>query len=591
MAPRGYWQAIIGDAALAIAIATILTIGWAWRDWAMLAQIHLPDTDDAMRLQQVRDWLGGQPFRDLSQHRLGLNGLTMHWSRLPDLVPGAIIAQLTPMLGTTRAELVAIIAWPAMLFIAALWLTGAVARAIDPALARTAIIVAAISYPATTLFMPGRIDHHGFQIVLMLVMVRALMLPGGRIADHLGGALVGLAACASLVIGVETAPFILVAAMIIWMRWAAGGPGAALMSFGLALGLSLGFARIVFAPEGWGYPACDGFTRIAWQCAEGASFAPVLLSLIGAGVASPRHRIAASGLMALAGIALLYPALRPCMAPYGGVDPLLMRLWMDQVGEAQSSLTAPPGVALGYMGLLVVGAVASIACAFRRRGPAWAVLICFQLTAFAVCFVQLRGAYGGAILAAPALAAVIGAARRRGPAWLAGAWITSAGMLYPLAAQALARAPITVPSSPSGGSEAPTGCTSPAVIKALARLRPGTIIAPIDLGAYAIAGTHHRLIAAPYHRNNAGNAAMYRFFLSDPDAAHGIAEALSANYVIWCGAGFGGLGPALEGDPRRLIFALRSGHPPAWLTPLSTGTGPIVIYGVQHGLSTRPRSH
>lgn len=570
MARRGYWRSIIGDGAVAIAIAAVLTLAWAWRDWANLAQLHLPDTDDAMRLQQIRDWLAGQPFRDGSQHRLGITGLAMHWSRLPDLVPAAIIAQLTPIMGAARAELVAVIAWPALLFTAALMLTGRIARALDPATARTAMIVAAIGYPVTTLFMPGRIDHHGLQMVLLLIIVRMLLISPGRFADPLGAAVIGVASCASVVIGLETAPFMLVAALVIWIRWAIGGPGAQLMSYGLALGLSLAFARIILAPDGWAYPACDGFTRIAWQAAQVGSFAPIILALFGAATGSPRDRVAASGLIALAAAAVLVPTARPCLNPYGGVDPLLARMWLDNVGEAQPLLAAPIDVSLGYMGLLVIGLIASMACAWRRRSLMWAVIIAFQLTALLLCLVQLRGAYGGAILAAPALAAVITAARRRGPAWLAGAWIGSAGMIYPIAAQALAAipaipaAPATAPATngPATNGHAAAACASPAMVAALARLPTGTVIAPIDLGAYAIAGTKHRLIAAPYHRNNAGNAAMYRFFLSDPKAARTIAMSVKADYIILCD-------PA---PPGRRVDALGGqlviGHAPAWLVPV-----------------------
>ncbi|OYY64171.1 MAG: hypothetical protein B7Y49_10480 [Sphingomonas sp. 28-62-11] len=591
MARRGHWRSIIGDGAVAIAIAAVLTIAWAWRDWANLAQLHLPDTDDAMRLQQIRDWLGGQPFRDLSQHRLGIDGLAMHWSRLPDLVPAAIIAQLTPSLGAARAALVAVIAWPATLFVAALWLIGGIARAIEPATARTAIIVAAVGYPVTTLFMPGRIDHHGFQIVLMLVMVRALLMLPGAVSNTVSGALIGVAACASLVIGLETAPFIVVAAMIVWARWASGGPGAQLMGFGLTFGLCLAFARIVFAPDGWTYPACDGFTKIAWQGAQLASFAPIILALGGSGMTSPRHRVAASGLIALVGAAMLVPVARPCATPYGAVDPLLARLWLDNVGEAQSLLVAAPGGAIGYIGLLVVGLIASSVCAYRRRSLIWVVLICFQLASLILCFVQLRGAYGGAILAAPALATVITAARRRGPGWLAGAWIGSAGMVYPIAAQALgAPASPQTPPHPTPSSST-VSCTSADAIAVLASLPPGTVIAPMDMGAYAIAGTRHRLIAAPYHRNNAGNASMYRFYLSGPEAARSIADRVGADYVVLCGGGFDSLDLAWVRDSNRLIGALEAGRPPAWLVPINQYRLPIRIFAVQHGLSTPPTPH
>src|SRR3569623_3215270 len=186
-----------GDALCAF--AAIMSLAWAWRDWANLTALRLPDTDDMMRLQQSRDWRGGQAVTDLTQHRLGAApGLAMHWSRLADLVPGGIIAALTPMVGTHAAETAAVILWPAALFGLALLLVARIARAVGGAeLARTALIVAAIAYPVTPIFLPGRIDHHGLQIVLLLVIARTLVA-----GPSMGRGLVaGLAATASLVLG------------------------------------------------------------------------------------------------------------------------------------------------------------------------------------------------------------------------------------------------------------------------------------------------------------------------------------------------------------------------------------------------------
>src|SRR4051794_7012498 len=129
-----------GDALLAVLLATVLAAAWALRDWHQLSALRLPDTDDVMRLQQIRDWIAGQHFTDLSQHRLGeAPGLAMHWSRLPDLVPGAIITLLAPLLGMHQAELTAVIIWPTMLFAAALFLVTRIARSIGgPGTAPTA---------------------------------------------------------------------------------------------------------------------------------------------------------------------------------------------------------------------------------------------------------------------------------------------------------------------------------------------------------------------------------------------------------------------------------------------------------------------
>jgi len=496
-------------------------------------------------------------------------------------VPAAMIVQLTPLVGPIRAELIAVIAWPTLLFAAALFLISAIARRFDQASARTALIVAAIGYPVTTLFLPGRIDHHGLQIVLMLVMVRALIARPG----HASGAIIGLAGCASIVIGLETAPFVLAAGVLVWIGWAAGRASGQLLSFGLTFGLGLAFSSIVFSPDVWAYPACDGFTRSAWESAQIAAFAPVILGVAGPMMASPRHRIAASGLVGLATIAMLFPIARGCMSPYGAVDPVLARIWLGNVGEAQPLLAASPAVAVGYAGLLIVGLIASLWCAHRRPSTAWAVLIAFQLVSLALTVVQLRGAYGGAILAAPALAALITAARARGTPWLAGAWIGSAGMLYPIAAQAFTPA---AGAPPRDEAKQLVDCTSPAMMSALAALPVGTVIAPIDVGAYAIAATRHRLIAAPYHRNNAGNAAMYRFYQSAPDAALAIAHDLRADYVLICPGSFGELGDAVTRDT--LIGGLNAGERPGWLHAIGRSGPAAQIFRVEAGLSSRPKA-
>ena len=59
---------------LALLLAMILTAAWTARDFTALSMGRLPDNDDMMRLAQVQDWVGGQAWSDLSQHRLGPAG-------------------------------------------------------------------------------------------------------------------------------------------------------------------------------------------------------------------------------------------------------------------------------------------------------------------------------------------------------------------------------------------------------------------------------------------------------------------------------------------------------------------------------------
>ena len=549
-----------GDTRLAIAFALLLGLAWAVRDWGALSALHLPDTDDAMRLQQIRDWLAGQAFGDVRQYRLA-GGLAMHWSRLPDLVPAAIITLLRPLTGAHAAEVTAVIAWPLMLFAAALALVAAITRQLAPDAARTAIIVGGIAYPVTTLFAPGRIDHHGLQIVLVLATVRALLAAPGWASGLIAGAATG----ASLIVGMEMAPVLGLASLSVLIGWWLGHGGKdgrrAGQLAGLGAGLSgmMALGSILFTTSDWSYPACDGFTRTVWLVAQTGALVPLLLGLA-TPVLATRSLRAAAGL-ALGGlIALpLLPIAQGCASPYGHVDPLVARLWLDHVGEAQSLFAAPLATAIAYAGLLIAGIAATLWQVARRPLPGWVLLLALQLGALGIACLELRGVYAGVILGAPALAVAIGRARARGALWLAGAWIGSAGMLYPIAAQAFA---------PAG--KAGAICDAQA---ALAALPAGTVMAPIDVGAYAIAATRHRLIAAPYHRNNAGNAAMYRFFLGEPTTARTIAARWRIDYVLVCPDDFTELDRTDAATPRSMLVQLRKGHAPDWLRPVATSSG------------------
>lgn len=576
----GDQRGIKGDALAAFVLAFLLAAAWSWRDWHQLSALRLPDTDDVMRLQQIRDWLGGQRFSDLAQHRLGFPpGVAMHWSRLPDLVPGGLIAGLTPFVGRHAAEIAAVIAWPALLLAMALLLIARIARALGGAeIARTALIVAAIAYPATTIFLPGRIDHHGLQIVLLLIVVHALV----HVSDMSRGLTAGLAAALSIAIGLETLPLLAVAGIVLVVGWAWGRRGAddALMGFGIALAAGLLAANTVLKTEQFDFAACDGFTATVWRASQFAAFAPIVLSI--AGYASARRDVRAGLAVALAvaaawGLWLVAPA---CLSPYGGVDPLLARLWLDNVGEAQSLFAARPEVAIGYSGLMVAGIAASLWRWHSTRDGYWSVLLAFQIAALALSMAQLRGAYAGAILAAPALAAVIAAARRRGSAWLTAAWLGSAGMLYPLAATAFIPQPeVSAPASPA--VQAGGGCTSPEALAEIGALAEGRLIAPLDLGAYALASSRLTVLGAPYHRNNKGNLAVYRFFLGTPDQARSIAGTWRLHYVALCSDSFVELGAGVTGDRRHLLAQLRQGRIPPWMRPIGQNSSGLSLFVVE----------
>src|SRR3984893_7606818 len=108
-------------------------------------------TDDAMRLVQVRDWIGGQGWFDLFQHRLDPPGVSMHWSRVVDIPLAALILMLRPLLGTHGAEAVTLFGWPLLTFATALALVAAIARQMSSGATSsqiTAVVLAVLSAPA-----------------------------------------------------------------------------------------------------------------------------------------------------------------------------------------------------------------------------------------------------------------------------------------------------------------------------------------------------------------------------------------------------------------------------------------------------------
>lgn len=558
------------DLSVALLLAGLLTLAWTVQGWGNLSALRLPDTDDVVRLQQVRDWLGGQAFGDLAQHRLGAApGLEMHWSRLPDLAPGALIVLLAPLLGAHAAELVAVILWPAVLFVAALALVAGIARALG-ASGPLAVLIAALAYPATTLFMPGRIDHHGLQLVLLLAVARAAV-GQGRLA---AGAVAGGATAASLTVGLETAPLLAIGAAAIVLRWVREGRNAQPRLAGYAVGLvlSLAAASVLLRTSGWNWPGCDGFTYTFWRAAQLAVLAPLGLAVLGFVFETPRHRGIATLILTPAGLFGALALSPGCVAPYGEVDPLLAQLWLANVAEAQPLLGAPLVHAIGYAGLMLAGIAAGIWAWRRTRDDHWLVVLALQLAALALTGVQLRGAYAGALLAAPALAMLIALARTKGALALVPAWLVSAGLFYPIAAGAL----VPPAKRAAGGAD----CTGPGALARLAALPPGTLIAPIDLGAFALGATPHRVIAAPYHRNTAGNDAMYRFFLGPVDNARILARDWRVTYVAFCPGDFAELG-AQAASPARLSGALAAGKPPAWLRLLSPAGEAPMLFAVE----------
>ncbi len=583
--PRFPWSVLL----LALGLTMLLTIAWTIKDWAALRLLRLPDNDDMMRIAEIRDWIGGQRFDDLMQYRLGPpGGASMHWSRLADAVPAAMVVALTPLLGTHAAELAMVIAWPALLFLCFLLLAARIAHRLSGSPARpVAVILAALAFPTISLFIPGRIDHHALQIVLMLALVDGLL----RRPSLATGAAMGVIAAASLAIGLESAPELVAVMTALGWLWLTGAADedARALGFGFALAGTTGFMLLFMHPEAWPREWCDGFTPASTSATLALGAGWSVLGLAGRRLRTMKLRLAIG---ALVGIAVLLSASRTsmvCLAgPYDALTPFLKEVWMSNVSEARGLFVGQdtPGTILAYGALSLLGSALAVVQAVRggwRARPAIAFAIVLVLSAVAAVL-QIRVIYILAGLASIPFAVAIAATQGRRERMAARLllWVLGAGVTYLAISKqmdaALAR-PILAARENVGR------CTTAEQFVAIARQPAGLVAAPIDLGSYLIGMTPHRVWAAGYHRNNIGNMAAYRFFLAQPGQAAAMARRTGVDYVALCPDVMREL--ALQPyRPGSLVDALQSGQVPDWLEPIPIG-GSMLFFRVRERLPDR----
>ena len=506
----------------------------------------LLSTDDAMRLVEVRDLLAGQHWFDLFQHRLNPPaGLPMHWSRLVDAPLALMILALRPFIGTTAAEAVTIVAWPLLLIGPALFFVGRIARHLaGPAAGLAALILAAMSLPALVHYQPGSIDHHNLQIVLTLGLTYGAM----RLEDGWRyGLLAGLCAALSLAVGLEMLPALAAVGAVVALMTVLRGPAMAgpARSFGLALaGCTALLSAVLVPPGSYGDAVSDALGGPILLLAVGAGLALLGLAVAARRLASPIAR-AAVGLACLAPTLAAFVLLFPdsLHSPYGTVDPLVDKLWLHAVSETISvsqALRKMPQESFAIFGFPILamgaGALCLWRCGPRIRLP-FAVASAAVLAHFAVSLWEVRGASAAALAAAPVLAAgiVLALEARRLTTtlrvMLATLLVSPVSLLCAGGAFA-AFAP--APPAPESEAAEPKPCPRIADAAPLAGLPQGRVMAFIDLGPAILATSSHSVYAAPFHRNNDGNSAMFRIMMGSAEEARSLLQAKGADYLAIC---------------------------------------------------------
>jgi hypothetical protein len=573
------WRWIVVIAWLLIAAA------YLDRYSAAMHYLSLGDTDDNMRYLQVRDWLNGQSWWDLRQYRLDPpGGANIHWSRLVDLPIAGLMLFFRLFTDGARADELALGVAPLLPLVVLMLALAFLARR----LARderghgwfVAMLLPLGASMGLSMFMPLRVDHHGWQLALTATTLAGLV---DRKWTR-GGIVAGVSSAASVVIGMEMMIYLAGAGALVALRWIfKDGAERRMRPYALSLGGTTAIGYALFASNANRLPVCDALSPV-WTSilvlASGVLLALTLLPLKG----WPQRFIAAAvgGLIVGAFAFAFWPQ---CLTSAYQLSPELQKSWLVYIREAkpiyaQARSSWAPMITLPAAGLLC----AFVGCWAARRDAerlwAWATVMLMIAFAIGLTFWQIRAAPAAQLLAiAPVAWAIWALAAKLFTGKLYERLLAVPGLvllgcavciysLYPMAAKALAtnapapespparaasnnaaapapvrrtnakasgkRVLVTIKNAAKPASRADARCRTQPALAVLNQLPPATIFTLVDLGPRLIAITHHSAIAGPYHRNGTAILDIHHAFDGSPARFREIAAAHGASYLLYC---------------------------------------------------------
>ena len=546
-----------------------------WSRWQNIYWFVLSDTDDNMRIMQVRALLAGQDWYDLRQYRMDPPfGADIHWSRIVDLPIAGLRLLFGLFTDGPSAERAAVAVAP--LLPMGVVLAGAaltVRRLLGPPAWLIAVPLFFFGASMLSQFMPTRIDHHGWQIAMLSLLVAGLVDP----RQARGGVTVAAASALSLSIGLEFLPYVAAGAGILALYWVHDrGQARRLALYGavLAGGTAAGFA--LFASHANRAPVCDALSPVWLSVAVAGGAALFGLSRLLLETRPRRLLAAAVAAAVLAGLfALAWPH---CLGQPEGASPELQRIWLNNVREAKPLWEQSRGLALGTLALPVSGIAGSLLLLwFSRRDPgAWPRAAAVALLSLASCGLliwQTRAGPGAQLLSLPgatALAYLLMPRARASRSVL----VRVAGPVLLVVLASGAAVPIAMrwfdqPEKPGGKriNIANRRCPTIPAMRPLAKLPPGLVFTFVDLGPRLIALTRHSAVTGPYHRNGEAIEDVMHAFRGSEALAHRLVLKRRADYLLIC-PHFSESTLYSSAAPAGFYMQLRDGRVPPWLTPV-----------------------
>ena len=561
-------------------ITVLVWIGLcAWFVYTNLDGIRffrLGDTDDNMRMMQVRGLLHGQGWYDLRQHHLNPPaGANIHWSRLVDLPIAGLVLALRPFLGGPGAERWAVGIAPLIPYLLLLFSLALTARRLIDARAYPLAFLALFFAASTNgMFSPERIDHHGWQLALLSLSVASIADPK-RLR---GGITLGVSTALSLAIGLEMIIYLAIAGATVVLFWVIDrDERERLLGYAVALSGGTALAFLVFASNDNWRAVCDALSPVWLSDALLAGALLYGLSLLSPADWRRRLALAAAAGVALAAFhALMWPH---CLQRLEGVSPEVERLWLSHVKEARPVYRHGWRIASLIVALPITGFLGWTLLAWMRRADRELLrrvvgAAAPGIAASLLLLWQTRTGPAAQMMATVGAAALV---------WLLmpQAWRLKSSALRVLAATAIvvigAGAAVQfafnfVPNEKSTAREraigkANAGCASMWGLRPVALQPKGTVFTFVDMGPRLITVTHHDAITGPYHRNGEQIADVMNAFRGSEPQAHRLIDKYHSDYVLICPNNSTSTIFTSEA-PGGFYTQLVAGKVPGWLQPV-----------------------
>jgi hypothetical protein len=544
--------------------------------WNAIRFFALPDTDDNLRMSQVRALLGGQDWYDLRQYKLNPPaGANVHWSRLVDLPIAGLVLALRPIVGGVDAERVAIAVAPMLPLLLLLFsVTLIVRRLIDSRAYPLAFVAFFFAYSCIGMFMPARIDHHGWQLALLALAMAGMADP----VRARGGAVTGLASALSLAIGLEMLIYLAIAgvAMVLFWVWDRDERGR-LSAYAASLGGGTAMSFLLFASYANRAPICDALSPV-WL-SDALLGSALLLGMAMHSPANWKRRLALA-MGAGVAVATFHASMWPqCLTRLEGVSPEVYDLWLSHVREARPIYRHGWKTVVAVASIPITGVVGWLLLAWVKRRDSNLLrrilaVAAPALVAGLLLLWQTRAGPAAQVLALSGAIALLWVTvplaqkskhmlvRVLGTAVLVivglGAGAPAASNFYPVEKKKPAARAV---------DKANRQCPSLWAMKPIAQQPKGMVFTFVDLGPRLITVTHHSTVTGPYHRNGQQIADVMKAFRGDEAQARRIIAKYRSDYLLVC--------PNMSTatifraeTPNGFYGQLSRGRVPSWLTPV-----------------------